>query len=190
MKTYSTREEWLVAAGQALDKKFFKSNGFDLPAYRVSCGWAKGNARAIGQCFGKAHSADEHFEIFVCPTQADPMVVVATLLHELIHAAVGTHEGHKGPFRTVAKAFGFAGKMTSTFAETGTELHTTLATLHGRLGDYPHAIMSKKQIDRKPTKWTRYKSTVEEDYKVVANIDKVGEHGVPRDPWGEEMVPN
>jgi hypothetical protein len=190
MKTYSTREEWLVAAGQALDKKFFAGSGYDLPNYRTSCGWAKGSASAIGQCFNKTQSADETFEIFVCPTQADPLVVVATLLHELIHAAVGTEEGHKGKFRTLAKEFGFAGKMTATFAEAGTELHTTLVTLHGRLGDYPHAVMTKKKKATKPTRWVRFKSTINDDFKVVANIDKVDEHGAPHDPWGEEMVPN
>ncbi len=187
MTTFKTREGWLNKAMKSLDKKFFAGNGYDLPALRASCGFPRGSAVAIGQCFDKTASADDTYEIFICPTQASPLKVLDILLHEMIHASVGIEEKHRGMFRKVALEFGFAGKMTATYAEEGGELHAKLVAVAEKLGDYPHAAMKKKTKPAKPNKWVRYFSTTEEQFRVVVNIDQVEMHGVPRDPWGDEM---
>ncbi len=184
-----TREDWLTTAMDLLDKKFFADKGYELPQLRASCGFPWGSAKAIGQCFDKANSADDTYEIFICPTQAEALKVLDILLHEMIHAAVGIEEGHKGMFRKVAKEFGLAGKMTATYAEEGSELHTQLVSFADKLGVYPHAAMKKKTKPAKPNKWVRYYSLTEEKFRVVVNIDQVELHGVPRDFMGDEMVP-
>lgn len=188
---HATRESWLVEGIKQLGQDFFSENGYELPEnLRVSCGFPKStNCKAIGQCWDKTASKDETYEMFICPTQEEPVDVLAILLHELIHASVGIEAGHTGPFRKLAKEFGLAGKMTSTFAEEATELHLTLGKISKKLGHYPHAAMQKKRAAVKPTNWVRYMSEAVESFRVVANIKQVEEHGAPRDPWGDEMVP-
>lgn len=188
MKTI-TREQWLTRAGIALERKFFKANGYDLPEkIRVSCGFPRGSSKAIGQCWDTVVSADETYEIFICPTQAEPIRVLDILLHELIHASVGIKAGHKGPFRKLAKEFGLEGKMTATAVTAGSELHGRLAAISEKLGDYPHAAMTKK---RKPTKlspWVRFMSEVDPSYKVIVDVRRLDDAGVPNCPWNKPMV--
>lgn len=182
-----TREGWLNAGIAELKASFFDENGYELPKMRVSCGFPRGHAKAIGQCWDKVVSGDDTYEMFICPTQDEPVTVLAILLHEMIHASVGIEAGHKGPFRGLAKEFGLAGKMTATFAEVGSDLHTTLTSMAHKLGEYPHKRMVKKEKPKKPNIWQRFKSTNEETFKLVARMDKVEEFGAPRDPWGDEM---
>ena len=187
---HEIREAWLIAAMADLDRRFFDGNGYTLPkSVRASVGFPKGRARAIGQCWDKTVSKDDTFEIFICPTQSEPVSVLATLLHEMIHACVGIECGHKGPFRKMAKEFGLAGKMTATYAEEGSELWTELQQVATALGRYPHAPMTKKRGPSKPNDWVRYVSPQEDTFKVVVNVKRVDEFGPPRDPWGNEMEP-
>lgn len=184
---HKTREGWLTDGMERLAKKFFKENGYELPKMRVSCGFPRGHATAIGQCWDKTSSKDKTYEMFICPTQDDPVEVLQILLHEMIHAGVGLKCGHKGAFRKLAKEFGMAGKMTSTYAEKGSELFLSLSAVAEKLGPYPHAPMQKKVRATKPSKWVRYKSMNEDTYRVVINGERAEEYGAPRDPWGDEM---
>jgi len=189
MTKHKTREAWLAAATTALDKKYFKGNGYKLPEkVRASVGFPRASSKAIGQCWSPEVSGDETHEIFICPTQAAPIRVLDIHLHELIHASVGIKEGHRGNFRKLAKEFGLAGKMTATFAEDGSDLHRELASIATALGEYPHAAMVKTQkVASKDNKWVRFVSRTEPTYKVVINRDRVSEWGVPCDFAGEEM---
>ena len=185
---HKTREAWLVGGMELMTKEFFKAKGYKLPKkMRASCGFPRGHAKAIGQCWDKGSSADATYEMFICPTQAEPVKVLGILLHEMIHACVGLEVGHKGPFRKMALEFGLCGKMTATTVEEETELHRTLSKMAGSLGKYPHAPMRKQAKGSKPNKWVRYVSVHADKYRVVINCDRVEEHGVPRDPWGDEM---
>ncbi|HNQ98372.1 MAG TPA: hypothetical protein PKN52_00150 [Trueperaceae bacterium] len=189
-KSHDTREGWLRDALGQLDATFFRERGYTLPEkIQVSCGFPKGHATAIGQCFDPEVAADGAVHIFICPTQAEPIRILDILLHELIHAAVGIKEGHKGLFRKLAKEFGLAGKMTSTYAEAGSELHKTLEVMAGRLGAYPHAPMRKPRKQKGGSGWIRLKSPENERYTVVISPKALDEHGFPMDPWGNEMEP-
>lgn len=192
---HTTREGWLVAAMAALDKKYFAGHGYTLPEKRsCSCGFPKGaRGKAIGQCWGAETSTDGTINMFVCPTQDEPIRVLDILLHELIHAQVGIPAGHKKPFKQLAKEFGLAGKATATFAEEGSDLWRELSHISEQLGPYPHKAMQpgKRTKERGSMGgWQRYKSTTEEGYKVLISPKQIEEHGLPRDPWGNEMVPN
>lgn len=188
---HPTREGWLLAARELLQTEFFKGE-YTLPKkVACSCGFPRGTNKAIGQCWSPEVSSDGTTNLFICPTQAEPVRVLDILLHELGHAALGVEAKHGSKFRKWALGVGLAGKMTATFAEEGTDLHKVLVRMARELGQYPHAAMSKKAAKAKKSTngWIRVKSLTDEDYKVMVSPKMAEEHGMPRDPWGEEMVP-
>ncbi len=120
------RELWLLKAIETHLRKLFKQHGSDLPEVKVSVGLpsGRGSKKAIGQHWSPEASDDRKGTIFISPTIANSSVVLATLVHELVHAAVGNKAGHGPAFRKVAVAVGLTGKMTATYA--GPELQKTL----------------------------------------------------------------
>ncbi len=193
MREHKTREGWLVAAMVRLDKKFFKGNGYELPAkLQASCGFPKSSSnKVIGQCHPPSNSADETTHIFVCPTQADVGKVLATLLHEMIHASVGCAEGHRGAFKKLARQFGLAGRLTATHA--GDELERELLVMAGHLGAYPHAAMIRKSSGSKRKgngRYVRLTSVKDPTFNLVMQTKVFAAFGAAWDPWGEEMVPS
>ncbi len=147
---YATREEWLGAAALAVRPLFDAQGAADYPRFRVSCGWPKGGRKAIGQAWHPKSSGDATSELFISPEMEDPVRILDILIHELIHAVVGTEAGHKGPFRKLAKAIGLEGKMTATVA--GPALTVELYYLLGALGPYPHAELSKLSVVKQTTR--------------------------------------
>jgi hypothetical protein len=150
-----TREEWLTGAIHRL-RPDFDYNETPLPKkVRVTCGWPSRGGRAlkktvVGECWPPSCSEDEHTEVFIAPTISDGLEALGILVHELVHAAVGTAEGHKGPFRTAAIAIGLEGKMTSTTV--GKDLAARLKEIAEQLGTYPHAKLTPQF---KPAQSTR-----------------------------------
>ncbi len=189
MNQHDTREGWLKSAIALLDQKFFAGLGYELPPnVKAACGpVGLGLPRAIGVCYDKSASVNEFHEIFISGTQAEPMRVLDILLHELIHACVGCKEGHKGRFKKLAKQFGFAGKMTATYVEDGSELQAQLREICDQLGPYPHAEMKKvKKPSRQPKRIVFY-SPEEPRFMVTCKLPVVEEFGAPLDPWGNKM---
>lgn len=134
----NTREAWLLLAVDAL-RPMFKPYGKDVPdALMVSIGYAKRPGKGIGWCYKPGLTEDGASTIFLSPELAadDPVRLLGTLLHEMVHAADGGESGHKGWFATTAKALGLTGKMTATTV--GDDLRTELETLVVALGDFPH----------------------------------------------------
>jgi len=135
---FSTREQWLNALAEEFRAIFFNGTfAPELPNCRYSCGWPKGRAKAIGQCFAAEASADHHFEIFISPELDDACRVGDVLLHECIHAVVGIECGHRAAFRKTAIKCGLTGNMKATVASE--ELKATLQGLVEKIGAYPHA---------------------------------------------------
>lgn len=138
----SNREDWLQSAVGELRPLMTRVSAPDFLTPHVSVGWAKGSrggahGKTIGQCWDKKASGDkERAHIFISPELTDPIEVLAVLLHEMVHASVGTECGHRGPFRKVAKAVGLEGKMTATVA--GEILKRKLGLVNKMLGEYPH----------------------------------------------------
>lgn len=151
-----TREAWLNEALSLIRNHLHCLAAVDVPTTtKVSCGLAGGRigSKRIGECWNTTASADGSTEIFISPVLSDitgKAGVLATLVHEAIHAAVGVEHGHKKPFKTAAIAAGLEGKMTATYA--GDALLATIANWGNILGSYPHASMSgegrKKQSTR------------------------------------------
>lgn len=140
-----TREEWLLDAIDLLREDFNEVSATIPWKLRVTCGWPSRGGRAekkkvTGECWPPKCSEDGCTEIFVAPTIAEGVEALDVLVHELVHAAVGCDEGHKGQFRVVAKALGLEGKMTATSA--GETLLARLRDIEEKLGDYPHAKLT------------------------------------------------
>jgi hypothetical protein len=162
---HDTREGWLRAAVDRL-RPAFRDAGAPLPAVvHVSCGWPRGarggrGAKVIGQCWAGTKSADGNPHLFVSPIlsgvfgeapagedRPGKAAVSDVLVHELVHAAVGTECGHKGAFVRAAKAVGLTGKMTATVP--GVDLLTRLNALLGDLGPYPHPALADVETKKK-----------------------------------------
>ena len=143
-----TREAWLNRLTDDL-APIFKEAGSEIPEkVRVTCGWPSQGAKAkknrrIGECWGPESSDDKCFEVFISPTLDNAINVAETLVHELVHTAVGIEFGHRAPFRRVATAVGLEGKMTATNA--GETLKTALLEMTDTIGQYPHAKLTFKK---------------------------------------------
>jgi hypothetical protein len=149
------REAWLHHAAELM-APMFAATGSPLPEkIRISCGFPSARATSekgkyIGMCYPPSMSADGTVEIMISPVLAEPLGVLATLAHELVHGAVGTECGHKGPFRRVAQAIGLVGPMRATVA--GDQFKAAMKPVLEVLGPYPHAVLNastrKKQSTR------------------------------------------
>ncbi|WVX88036.1 SprT-like protease [Arthrobacter phage TforTroy] len=191
---YSTREEWLVAAVEALRPMFSALTDETVPAVRVSVGWPGGNGRknsVIGQCWSTKVAADEVSQVFISPVLDDAVRVLDVLAHELIHAIDDCTSGHKGRFAKIAKALGLEGKMTATVAGPG--LKAELDQIAAELGEYPHAALvnpgqgadgPKKQ----GTRMLKVECEAGSGYKVRITRQWLDEYGAPKCPCHDEVM--
>jgi len=186
---HDTREAWLREGARLLGDKVLASHGAALPAKMAyACGFPKGSARAIGQCWDPVIAPDGTSHIFICPSQSEPTRVLDILLHEIIHAVVGIKEKHGGQFKRLARAVGLEGKLTDTVVTPGSALHQQLVAIAAELGDYPHrAVLKPNRKGKGGSGWVRLRSVVEETYTVVISPKALEAHGAPCDPWGEPM---
>lgn len=149
------RETWLNELALKTAPRFAEL-GFPLPKFRVSVGFtSKGTGGSrIAECWSPNASADGHCEILIRPDQINPVDVAGSLVHELIHAAVGLKEGHTGKFRSVALAFGLKPPMTATTP--GPAFIEYVEPLIAAVGPFPHAKLTW------PTKGAARRSTAGE----------------------------
>lgn len=180
-----TREEWMIRAANAM-RPWFPEDA-TVPPVRVSVGWpaGRGSSRLIGQCW---YSTDDSVPaLFVSPALNAESAVLDTLLHEMVHAAVGAGQGHKGKFVTVAKALGFTKPWRST--PCSPELQERIALLAAALGPFPHARVSKASPGQRPeVQSTRMLKVVcDEDGYMVRTTRKWLDVGLPTCPDGHEM---
>ncbi|MDT0472797.1 hypothetical protein RM863_11745 [Streptomyces sp. DSM 41014] len=139
----STREEWLQAAIETF-RPWFAQIGFPLPArVQISVGFGYGakaeSKQILGECWSRAATTDRVNHIFISPEITDVVTVLATVVHELVHAADDNVSGHKGAFGQNAKKLGLIGKMTATVP--GVELTEKLRGVADKLGPYPHSAL-------------------------------------------------
>ena len=151
MPNYKTREEWLLAAVEAVRPLFREKNHLVPTDCQVSCGFASTGTRShhIGQCWPKSRSMDELNQIFISPVLSDPVDVLDTLVHELVHAVDDCKNKHGKEFKKIALSLGMVGPMRS--AGAGPELKARLEFIAQTLGPYPHGklkVVHQKAISR------------------------------------------
>lgn len=187
---HETREQWLNAAVDLLKERVFTAKHHKLPTVRVSVGWPRRAREAtIGQCFVSKVSEDKSSQIFISPelgNVTDRQGVLATLVHEMVHAIDDCENGHKARFKTIAIEVGLEGKMTATHA--GDALTETLKEIAEELGTYPHSKISLSDLPKvQKTYMLKVVSKSEPDYKVRMTQKMIDEYGLPVDPWGDKM---
>lgn len=184
-----TREQWLTEAVKSITEGvLFKHT---VPETRVSVGWPGGRGpkrNTIGQCWPGDAANDNVSQIFISPVLEDPIEVLETLAHEVIHAIIQKtgRSGHGADFGAIAREIGLEGKLTATHA--GDELRAKLEKVAEDLGVYPHSAI--KQSEKQKTQKTfmlKVVSRTEPDYFVRMTRTKIEEYGLPLDPWGEQM---
>jgi hypothetical protein len=185
-----TREEWLQKAIAVCDTKLFKQHGYEMPAVKVSVGIPAGSkpGKAIGQHWHPAASDDNMGSIFISPTLDDIDDVLAVLIHEMVHAAVGNEAGHGPIFKKCALAVGLTGKMRSTVA--GDDLKKLFPEIVKEIGtEFPHR---KLNLTMRPTKkqTTRMIKCVCTDCGYVARTTRswIEEVGTPLCPCNSESM--
>jgi predicted SprT family Zn-dependent metalloprotease len=153
--TKITREEWLNTALNRIEPLFgdikFPDN------IRVSCGFcsiAKPKKivgikiHVLGVCCPSEFSNGGFTEIFIDPIVDDSSRVLDILVHEVIHAILGSGKGHGKEFKQLALSVGLEGKMTSTTASP--ELKEKLDKIVEEIGEYPHKAYELKEKDGEP----------------------------------------
>ena len=170
-----TREQWLTRGVELLNAEVFAPADMGIAEHvRVSVGFPYGSGKRkgeiVGQCFSPSVSADFTSQIFIAPTESDPISVLDTLAHELIHAIVGNECGHGGAFKQLATKIGLEGEMTETTA--GEELRAKLQTIADKIGDYPHAGMNMDDIKPKKQSTRMLKIECPECDNIARQSDK------------------
>jgi hypothetical protein len=187
-----TREAWLGRASARLANYLLSDQ--DVPPLRISVGWPGGSSNrktTIGQCWPTGASADGVNQIFMSPVRGedDTVKVLATLLHEMIHAVDDCASGHRGRFSTIAKSCGFTRPLTSSDNHTD-ELTAKLEEIAELVGPFPHAAISSKAraADTPPKQETRMIKLVcpYDDYSVRTTRTWL-DVGLPTCPCGTEM---
>ncbi len=151
MSKHSSREGWLLAAIDLL-RPLFKLKGYQIPAsIQVSCGFASTGTRShhVGQCWSRKSSSNGHNQIFISPVLHDPVEVLDTLVHELVHAVDDCQHKHGPEFKKIALSLGMKGPMRS--ADAGPELRQKLQTVAHELGPYPHGqlkVMHRRKVSK------------------------------------------
>ena len=148
----TTREQWLQQAIELL-RPLFQRHGHALPERcLVSCGFPSTGLRNhhIGQCWPRQRSSDGLNQIFISPALGDPVEVLDTLVHELVHAVDDCEHKHGKEFKKIALAIGLQGPMRS--AGAGPALRAKLQALAGQLGPYPHGKLqaTHRRVARSP----------------------------------------
>jgi len=184
------REDWLQQMIDLL-RPDFDAVGAPLPEkIRVSCGFPSKSAlakkaRRIGECWGVESSEDKSFQVFVSPVLCESVEVAGTLVHELVHAAVGIECKHRGAFPKIAKAIGLEGKMTETTVGEG--LAAKLKELIAKLGEYPHARLVA--ANKPKTQTTRMLKVICKECGCVLRMTRkwLEDAGLPTCGCGGEM---
>jgi len=139
-----TREQWLQEAVEHLWVLIEAQGKFkrEERRVRVSVGFPT-DPRWTAETISHELASDGSWHIFICPTQHQPVEILADLLHELCHVTVGLEHGHGGPFADLVNSLGFEGTVQSTFAERGTWLYSHLDSIAELLGPYDHEPLQR-----------------------------------------------
>lgn len=168
-----TREEWLTKVGERTAKLLSERAGVTVPPVYVSVGFPKGHRgrhRAIGQCWNGSMSQDGRAHLFICPTQGEDRVI-DILLHEQIHAAVGTKHAHKKEFSKVAATVGLVKPWTATTASEA--LAKELKAIAEEIGPYPHSTLSPQEREKKGSRLRLFECGCTPPLKLRAGHDEI-----------------
>ena len=180
---YDTRERWLEAAIAAITP-LFDEVGAALPQTRVALGWPIKKA-ALGECWSSNASEDGARQIFIAPTVVEPITeagegILETLMHELCHAALSHHVGHKAPWKRLCRQIGLEPGPRGT-SHAGPAMVERLNVLADQLGPFPHARLRPAERKRQSTRMIKC-SCPECGYVVRTTRQWINQSGAPLCP--------
>lgn len=193
MNNNDTREAWLLRSVE-LSKQLFAQHNYKVPKVHVTCGWPSTGAlakkkRRIGECWAPIASKDGVSQIFISPYLDEidsDQGVLATLVHELVHATVGNKEGHNKVFGKCARALGLEGKLTATTA--GKKLTDEFKFWVKQLGKYPHAKLDSVKSPNKTQTTRLVKCECECGYNCRVTRKWLEEVGAPICPHNKKAM--
>lgn len=196
MIKHKTREQWLNAAVGEIRKAYehvfqlhFEDDGQEhLDNLHVSTGFPSrgGLTKVIGECWKSKAAADEvTHHIFINPRLTDIVEVVATLAHEMVHAADDGEHKHKGPFVRAVRDLGLEGKATATVA--GEEFAEFARGIEKKIGEYPHVGLVPVMVEKKQTTRMLKLEAACCGYIVRTTKKWLDEMGLPSCPCGNEF---
>lgn len=149
--TDTTRENWLHRAAHILGAMIHQVSGVEMPEFHVSMGFGglayeKG---VRGVCWHTSRSSDGRNHVFISPELSDTGVVLAVLLHELIHVALDNEDGHMKRFAEYATRLGMGAPFTT--ATPDVNLTAELMIIAAELGEFPHAALTVGAPVKSPT---------------------------------------
>jgi hypothetical protein len=137
-----TRDEWLYAIANELTPIFTEAGASFSTKMRIVCAI---DDEHWGKCFPRRN--DNITLILVSPRIKKPIDAAAVLVHELVHAAMGSGHGHGETFRTLALRVGLTDPtQPHNWWSAGPELVKRLKSLVRRVGPYPDSDFI--EIDR------------------------------------------
>jgi hypothetical protein len=101
-------EVWLHEAMELLRPKFAEA-GYEIPPVHLSVGFSSAGYRVNtkrqiwGMCYSRRMDKDAINQIFIAPILDDPMDVLSTLAHELVHAIDDCKHSHGPVFKQISK---------------------------------------------------------------------------------------
>lgn len=129
----SERVAWLELAWDKLREKYLPKAP---QTAAVTVGFPFKNARkAAGECWGGWKEGEGYFVSINPMCFPDPVRVLQTLLHEMLHAVLGIKEGHKRKFAKACSELGFEGPPTATYA--GENMRKQLEAIAAEIGPLP-----------------------------------------------------
>jgi len=149
---FDTREAWLRRAVDRM-RPWFAEAGSPVPdVLHVSVGFTgSGSSNAIGACWTRDASADKRHQIFISPVHDTDFAMLATLVHELVHAALPWGAKHGKLFRDLGIKIGLRKPWRATSA--GPMLAKRIEALLVDLGPSQHPTLTlamKEAAERQP----------------------------------------
>lgn len=190
METLVTREAWLQRAISICDEKLFKPHGHTVPPVKVSVGFPGGGSarKRIGEHWHPEASEDKLGSIFISPVLEEAADVLGTLVHEMVHAAVGNEAGHGPIFKKCALAVGLEGKMRSAGAGEKLKAFFT-AEVIAVIGEYPHRKLNLSERPTKKQTTRMIKCECSEcGYIARTSMANIVAHGAPICPCNHEAM--
>ena len=147
---------------------------------QVSIGFTSSGARSnhVGQCWSQACAKDELNHIFLVPGIDDPVDILDTLMHELVHAVDDCRNGHGRQFKKIATRVGLEGPMRNAHANKA--LRSKLSEIAQTLGPLPHGALI--QPKRKMSGYERPRARCAECEYEVPMLKRFLEYGPPLCP--------
>lgn len=185
-----TREEWLKRGVRALRPLLRKAGVVMRDRWQVSMSLTS-TSRSVGQCWhGSTSQSGQTTNILISPELSDPVEILDTLLHEMIHASLPPETQHGASFRQACAAIGLT-KGRPTEASAGPALRKVLVRVARFLGQFPHDPMIIDGFERRKKKggyWPVFCSPTEPRYRVQISAKALDAHGPPRCPLTEQLM--